>query len=621
MNQGENNSYPQLTLQEFRWTRGSQLKLSFTPGLNIIHGKTPFDRTIVLRLIRFALGGNAERINESLLRASESVELAFSANGNSIRSMRNCQVPTGKMQVFAPDQRRELTPREMTEFMLDELALPKIYRTESREGKQVDVLLTFNDLSRAIFVDRDISYPGILNEMPRSPRIQTTEVMLGLKTVEIAKIENQMRQIENRRNQIHQEIAAIQNFLAHLDVPALIEIQTRRDRLVGVLTELISRQDQLRAKIQTDIESHSTELDDAYNELRSELLDKRQEAESDEQEIADLDRQTTEKSDLRSVLEAEARRMNRHLSSQHVVSTFTFSQCPRCLQPITSEMCFREDEGICMLCGRPFSEHRNVGIAAWEKSLRDANQAIHEVSQLLENYKRHRAELHQKRQVILQRIKWLEDQLVSSSQHYVSPLIEEIELMAGERTEIEKALSQLDYEQRQREYAMQIEDEFLPRAKRELEELDRSAEELRQDLGSRTDRYSAFLAHFKHFLRNIHLVHDLGSIEWDEDEQLPLIDGQSYKRTMVGPDLAIVVLAFHYALIAMSVAQPCVKTNHPKLLVIDEPEQQKMGKDRYQEVMRLIGSLALEHKDAVQIIVATETADIPSAFAEYGVEI
>ena len=47
--------YPQLRLKEFRWDHGQPTVVRFSPGLTILHGKTQADRTVLLRLIRYAL--------------------------------------------------------------------------------------------------------------------------------------------------------------------------------------------------------------------------------------------------------------------------------------------------------------------------------------------------------------------------------------------------------------------------------------------------------------------------------------------------------------------------------------------------------------------------------------
>jgi ABC-type antimicrobial peptide transport system ATPase subunit len=90
---------------------------------------------------------------------------------------------------------------------------------------------------------------------------------------------------------------------------------------------------------------------------------------------------------------------------------------------------------------------------------------------------------------------------------------------------------------------------------------------------------------------------------------------------MVAFDMTMTVMAFHYALLAMSVGIPKVRTGHPKLLIIDEPEQQKMGKTRYLQVLELFSHLGIEYKDQVQVVIATETKDIPANLDQYSIEI
>jgi ABC-type molybdenum transport system ATPase subunit/photorepair protein PhrA len=71
----------------------------------------------------------------------------------------------------------------------------------------------------------------------------------------------------------------------------------------------------------------------------------------------------------------------------------------------------------------------------------------------------------------------------------------------------------------------------------------------------------------------------------------------------------------------MGIKEPKVKTGHPKLLIIDEPQQQKMGRERYLQVLNLFGKLAIENKEDIQILIATDTKDIPSNLKTFGIEL
>ena len=157
----------------------------------------------------------------------------------------------------------------------------------------------------------------------------------------------------------------------------------------------------------------------------------------------------------------------------------------------------------------------------------------------------------------------------------------------------------------------------MPRIQRELEQVKSELTELRNKLGKSTDYYNAFLSHFRAFLNQVSLDQVIDIVEWEEKTFLPLINKQPYK-IMIGPDLAITVMAFHYALLAMGIREPKVKSGHPKLLVIDEPQQQKMGGERYLQVLNLFGQLAIENKEDLQVLIATDTKDIPSNLKAFG---
>jgi len=623
MSKATNGRYPQLRLLEFRWDHGQQLVIPFSPGLMILHGTTQTERTIVLRLIRYAMGGSAGRIDEKVMRASEEVQLRFMANDELIRVVRSCQRPTGKFEVFDSQQRHEFTPTEMSAYLIDKLGLPKVYMPRSkRDGTTYEVPLSFNDLARAMVVDRDISYASILSEVMPQPCKEVVKVIMGLTTREIAETENRLRVLETKRSQLKQEIVAIRSFLGSLDVPTLLEIEERRQNLLSLLAKMDAQEDVIREQVRTHmvVSGPEAERRNMYETLRNELISKRRELEAYRREILNLTHQQQEKTDLRSVLEAEALRVSRHLSSQHIVSTYTFSQCPRCLQLIDQKMYDREVEGLCMLCGRSLDTHRQ-DIKPWEKALREVTQTINEVNQLLDYYQQRKGELQKITPDLEDRVQWLEQELSRETDRYVAPIIEEMRLKTAERTAIERALSQLEYQERQRRYAIRLEDEVLPQAERELEEISARLERLQQERGSASDRYNAFLVHFRHFMRNVDLVHRFENASWNEKEQLPLINDQPYKKAVTGPDLAITVLAFHYALLAMSVAEPEVRTNHPKLLIVDEPEQQKMGKERYQQVMKLFGELALKYEEQIQVVIATATRDILPEFASFAYEV
>jgi hypothetical protein len=620
-------TYPKLRLLKFRWEQVQDSVIEFSNGLCILHGKTQAERTVVLRLVRYALGGNANRIDDEDMKKSTSVKLRFEANGELVDITRSCQDTNERVTVQeigggdGPSPPDRISVDRLSRYLIDKLGMPVVNMSRTRQGQPVEVPLSFKDYTRAIFVDRDISYTDILGGLPDSNRNEVIKVMIGLTTREIAETENRRRFLETQKRHLEQRVATIRDFLKHLDVPTLQEIQLAHQEVSNRLAAIDEEELASRQRVRNAAAESSTDNGESlYDKHRDELIASRQRLDEFKREILNLTHYQQEKVDLRAQLEAEVNRLNRHLSSQHVISTFTFSLCPRCNQPIEEEMRRREEEDLCMLCARPFSTNVQDS-KSWEKVLRDTKQTIKEVDELLEHYKDRKEHLQREAAALEGDILRVERQLWRETEKYVSPLIEEMRLKAAERTRLERELSQLEYQERQRQYAIHLEEVELPEEVKKLEEVTWELERLRQALGSESERYNAFLHHFRRFLRGVNLDRNFEDATWVPDEQLPYINGQPVKKAFTGPDLAVAVLGFHYALLAMSVVPPKVVTNHPKLLIIDEPEQQKMGKERYQQVMGLFGGLAMEYQNQVQIIIATATEDVPDRFEQYAIEL
>jgi hypothetical protein len=182
------NNYPRLSLSKFFWKKNdSETELIFSSGLNILHGNTQADRTILLRLIKYALGGSYERIDSKILEASVKVTLTVVANGKEIILSRSCQHPTAKMEVEDSTGKRSLSLSEVSPYLLRRLDLPQVFtKTTTQDGTKRDTPLSFNDLSRAFVVDRDISYSGIMMGVYDRSFAETIKIMFGLTTQEIA---------------------------------------------------------------------------------------------------------------------------------------------------------------------------------------------------------------------------------------------------------------------------------------------------------------------------------------------------------------------------------------------------------------------------------------------------
>jgi len=594
----------QLRLISFVWDRGNQRDaIEFVQGFNLLGDRTQAERTAILRLIRYAMGGSESRIENDIMRATKEVRLEFLANESHVSTVRSFEHPKGKFRVVVDESRYlSLDPDEMGVFLLDLLGIPKIHY---QRGEARLALLSFNDLARLFVVDRDFSYTEILSKMYPEPRKEAVKLMLGLTTQEIADTEDELRKAEGKVRRLTEEIRGVERLLTDFSVGSLIEIEQRRNALLEVLEATQDEERALRQKIEHDVQNGSQVGHAAteFEALREQFLTKRERYGGVQSELAALVRQIGEKTNLKTLLESEARKLERHSTSQYVISTFTFSRCPRCLQSVDTDMRHKEDVGKCMLCGRELQESGSPNDARWGKVRRDANKAVEEADQLLDYYAARQKQLGEERDELAGQIELLQGELARQTATYVSPLVEDLSLINERRTSLYRALSELDLEEKQRRYAQNLSDQVLPSLKSNLDKLQGNLEELRLRRGRSGDRFEALLTQFRYFMRNT-ASGQFQSCSWDNEEMLPRINEQMHTKAMTGFDLAISVLAFHYALLAMKVQIPRFATAHPGLLIVDEPQQQMMEEYQYQKIMQLLSQIGTEYSEQVQVIVA-----------------
>ncbi|MEM7118217.1 MAG: hypothetical protein AAF614_37665 [Chloroflexota bacterium] len=617
-----NNDLPRLQILEFERIEGEEIYLEFKSGLTILHGKSATDRTLLLRLIRYAMGRNASRIDPDFLAASKQVTLKLLANGQKLIFSRSCRQPTAQITIYDDDREYRGRPRSVaSKVLIDKLALPTIELERSTSPDP----LSFNDIAYAFVIDRDLSYGAILNELYPKKRAEVIRVMMGLTNSEIARKQKEIQEKQKEQENLKQRIIALEEFLTDFDVSDLGDMERRKHNLNEALEQITLQELELNKRIEEQIsQSHQGKR---YKNLLSKLSQVREQFNQNERERANLIHQRQEKLDLKLLLEQESRRLQRHLISKHVVSTFTFSQCPRCQQRITLDMQAREQSGDCMLCNRPFV-NTSFDSTAWNKAVRDTNQLVKEADELLHSYEENITQLDKEQPSLKSQINELESTLERTTHNYIAPLAEDIRLLSYQRYAILKSLGELEDEIKQRNYVIKKAEEELPNLQQKLDELLIELEQLEGKLGAPAIRYNAFLHHFRYFMRSIASVKPFKSasskfekFEWDSRDFEPLIDGKSYKDVASGPNMAVTIQAFHYSLLAMSVAKPNVSTNHPKLLLLDEPEQQKMPHEWAQKILELFAELALNHKDKLQVIIATRTEDIPKHLKKYAMTI
>lgn len=601
MNHDTDANLNRIRIRKFTWEYNDEISIDFSPGLNILGGKNQTTRTTVLRLIRYAMGGSPSRLEKEILDRSGNVILEAFAGYELIRLARSCQHTAARIEIFDKEGSKKLDYRDLAgNYLMKKLRLPQLIK----ERKELNVRLSLNDLARSFVIDRDISYPEILSEIPKEDRIQIMRVMLGISNVETGPLENREKSKKAQIERLKSEIEVLQKSLSSMHIPRMEIIEKLEQKDKSRREQLIEQEVDLKRKIRNEA---SRKKVSTYDKLRVDLLRKRETLRNMEAEMSALQYQKGRKFDLKKRLKAEQERINRYFSSESVLSSFTFSVCPRCLQEINLEMKKRETQGICMLCGREL-EKKKPDTKAWQKSLKDIKQNLKEIEELILLYRKSEVELSSQMELLREDISRMESEIEEETREYVSESIEELGLISSERRKIAENLKELATWRGQWKYAQRLEYIALPEKREELKNLGEELKAIMRRRESEIDRINAFIFHFSEFMREV-LPELFRRADWNTKEYLPLVNEQDYKSATSGFGISTTVIAFHFALLAMKFKEPRVDTNHPGLLIVDEPQQQRIPSKEYEKIMHLLRDFAESHKDSVQIIVAA--TDVP----------
>ena len=590
-----------LRLIDFTWQRDDGVEVvEFVPGFNLLSEKTQIDRTLILRLIRYAMGGSYSRIDKGIADVTKLVTVRFTANEKIVTTNRGFKHPDGQLTIQLDGETRSLYPREVTLLLVELLDIPLI----RYQRGDVKTTLSFNDIARTFVIDRDFGYTQILAGMFPEERRLAVQVIMGLTTQEIADIEEELADVSSEASRLIEQIKGIERLLTEFQIGPIEQLEQTSSALQQQLTEFQQKEDSIRRIIrETAIGVERQDYSPSeYSALRQEFIEKRSQVTEIEKELSTLEREIGFKEDLRELLASELNKLERHATSQYVLSSFTFSKCPRCLRPVTTEMRERERKGDCMLCDRQL-EAADITDEAWSKPVSETKTAVREAETLLDLYRTRIEALSLQRDEVGDAIDRLQKTMAEETTKYVSPLLEDLSIVSQQRANLLSELSEIKQQIKQRQYVDSMEQIELPSLRERLEELQLHLHELQVERNRRGSRVDAFLTHFRTFMRSTASDH-FETATWDHSEFLPLINDQDHTKALTAYDLVICVLGFHYSLLAMKVMPPRVDTPHPSLLIIDEPEQQKMRSTQFQSVMNHLVKLAEDYDDSVQIIVA-----------------
>ena len=564
------NLSPFIKICHFRIAGKCKRDVTFTDGLNIIESDNGLGKTTLLRLIQYGFGlqqpvhgSNWEKTLIPELKDSLAVFVELEANGQIFTLRRDINknqdleiVSWGKIDdILRREAIYNIKNREVSDFLLSRLGIPSIEIQSESEQSSKSMFLITDHLFKMMYLDQDVGYVALGNTLGERLRIASTELLLGIINTDYYDLEISEQLEKERKKRLQEELRYIENFLNHLDVLTLSEIENRRKMLLANHSQLIEQINKLKLDMRANPEYRS-ELREEFLEAERELISCKTRQIEIEQSLARFDLAAAS-------VDQERERVQRASHAKTVLSRYTIEVCPGCNQTLTKEMHAHRFEGKCELCGRemPIIEDNSTDELEWrQKVLQDEKKEIEELRIKRQNeliqVKAQSVSLEHNRNDASEKLNTLREQ-------YVTELINQIEEIRITVNQIEKELSLLDFQFKAKGTVERINIEIL-KVDDSLLTITKKKEIQKRQLNMTQQVINDLENALRAFLKAINF-NNLDAVSIHSETYIPYVSGRSY-RQLSTTQRDLVILGYYYALLRISLTR---KTNFPRLLIID----------------------------------------------------
>lgn len=328
---------------------GGDRAITFEPGLNIVAGPITTGKTTLLRLMRVLLGSGVGTFPREVRAHVSSVggRLTIGTQGFAIVRPLVSTV-TARVDIAGPDEAARLPALQRSagtpsygDWLLGRLGLPRIdvpsaptHPDSAPTPVTVNDYMLYCDLAQdeidgSVFGDRD--------PFKNIKRKYVFQILYGLYNVEMAGLQEQLREIDRGLAHLQGDTHAFARFLTGtaMDNRAQIaaELEGVRVDLAATESEAVSVSNQsANAEPARGLQQRARELDATIEDVAAQQA---RESES----LSNLER-------LIGQLETQSARLTRAIVADQFLLDFDFVVCPRCGSPVAED----RGEDVCRLC-------------------------------------------------------------------------------------------------------------------------------------------------------------------------------------------------------------------------------------------------------------------------------
>jgi hypothetical protein len=595
---------------------GTSRTVNFTSGLNIVEGPISTGKTSLMRLLAIVLGGDYDGVSPEVDAAVSQLAADVTiGDGNFAIVRRLMKTPTAWVQIAGdgvaerlPAMRLDPTSvRTYGTWLLDVLGLPtlRVPQAPTRPEESVFVPVSINDYIRYCRIRQDeidVDVLGSSFHFRDVKRRYVFRILYGGYDAEVARLQDELRQLQLELTQLEQGSSAFERFLAGTALENRAEINRQLDAALARRAAIQSDRHALAEA--ADVSPDVVALRTGLTELTQRVSDLQTEMEREQADVRELE-------ELSNELRTQLARLTRAIVADERFFDFDFVVCPRCGSALDSN---RSDDAHCYLCLQepPPAPTREDLIAEQDRVGAQIVETQDLVATHLERasaLKGEIAALDRRRAGVSAKI---DDRLAT----FVSSQADRIEVLARTEAEAAAAIERLE------EYASLF--GRLDEAARRIDELSERREEIEAAL-ERAEQLDAVTATrmatlerwFAHYVEALEIPVFPGEPRAGIDplDYEPIVNGRKFPELSAGVRVLVNVahlLAHHRAALELSLPLP-------GLLMIDGINK-NIGKADYdaariEDVWTQLIALADELPDDLQIIVAAN--DVPDRAREF----
>jgi len=546
-----------------------------------------------LKIIDFCLGDDDSARNalgQAVADRYVEFELVLSLNGAEHRLNRSLDPASRRMTKIRVDDEFDLTPRELSDWLLVQLEWPRIQVPLGRNALTATQMtpLTMRALLRHIY-RREESWLTFASEEEEFLRRAVTSLFLGLAESRYSGEEFRLGQAERdlqaaeaaARESGEGADAAIGAVMEQLGLPAAsrMTLPDLEERLTTDLQRIVAERDRLGSTPQRE-DGWDPELGERYGDVCTEL-------ERIRAREADLSQAISAYDSSVGLVRSHMSRLDRLFASAGAFDEIPATMCPACEQKVDPGRPHQEE--LCYLCGQGVQvdlRHRRIAAErrSLERELEDLDDVLvrsrielGEIRRLIEMHETVRADLAM--------------QLNDARGGRLAPFVRQLEDLASGETQIRQQLAALrgleHFAERvaSADRAVSEAASKLDGARAAFAAVHVDTREAINRCATFADRMNSFLSRFR---QSVWLHHD---VTLSEDDFTFYVGTRPWDQALGAEARVIFFLAYGYALLCLDTDLPN-RGNGPGTLLLDNPYQQGVADDVIRTATDLLSGAA-----------------------------